>query len=400
MIDQIGMVLLAAGSGQRMGGENKMLRRIAGMSVLERSFCALRAVERVSQMIVVVSPQTKEEAERCIRAYGEEERCRIVWGGASRGESVYNGLFDPFLDSMAYIGVHDGARCLVSGDVVEACIASVLRYGSGVAGIPAVDTMKRVDENQDICENLTRQGLWQIQTPQMFRADWLKEAYLYGKRKGFPATDDAQLVSDIGHSVHMVQSVPENMKITNEWDLKMADRIVWEYSEKKRHKIGLGEDVHAFTEDKTSLILAGVSIPFDRGLKGHSDADVLAHAVTDALLGAMAWGDIGQWFPDTDIAYKNADSMSLLKRVVVRMMECGQEIEHVDAVIVAQKPKMMPYILQMRQKLAAVMQVDLACISVKATTTEGLGWEGKGLGITARAVALVYGVTVTEGRER
>lgn len=398
MSRQVGAILLAAGSGRRMGGENKMLRCIMGMSVLERSFCALRSISAIGRMVLVVSNETRAEAERCIAAYGEQARCRVVLGGDSRGESVYCGLFDSFLDEMAYIAVHDGARCLVPHDVVEACIDSAQMQGSGVAGIPAVDTMKRVDESHNITEHIVREGIWQVQTPQIFRADWLRKAYLHGKEQGFPATDDAQLVSDIGYAVHMVESVPENIKITNKWDLNIANRIVHESRETKRHKIGLGEDTHALVEEEKPLRLAGVAIPFEKSLKGHSDADVLAHAVTDALLGAMAWGDIGQWFPDTDPAYKNADSMALLRTVVARLRACDQEIEHVDAVISAQRPKMMPYILRMRQNLAEAMQIDMERVSVKATTSEGLGFVGQGLGIVVRAAAMVYGASPKEGK--
>lgn len=391
---RVGAILLAAGSGTRMGGENKMLRTICGKTVLMRSLEALIQCREIERFVVVVSETTSLEAQRCIDVLGINSICCIEYGGDSRTQSVFLGLNNSFLNDLDIIVIHDGARCLLNNDITMRCIDSAKKNGSGVAAIAATDTMIYVDDSGHMQSSLQREGIRHMQTPQVFRFDWLREAYQQAQKQSFDATDDAKLIHDIGNEICLVEGSVENLKITTAADLETAAFILEKREGKRYMKVGFGEDVHALILNGGPLILAGVAIPYKKGLKGHSDADVLAHAVTDALLGAMAWGDIGQWFPDTDSQYHGADSMMLLKEVVEKMQQYHQSIIHIDATIVAQKPKLSPYCQAMREQLARILMIDIEQISIKATTSEGLGFEGAGEGITVRSIATVEGVTV------
>lgn len=391
---RVGAILLAAGSGARMGGENKMLRIVCGKTVLMRSLEALAQCQMIEQFVIVVSEVTVNEAQHCIEMLGLQAICHIEYGGDSRTQSVFLGLQNHALVDLDIIVIHDGARCLLDNDITMRCIDSAKKFGSGVAAIAATDTMVCVDSSDCMQSSLQRESIRHMQTPQVFRSDWLLHAYAQAQKKGFNATDDAKLVHDMGHDVHLVEGSIENLKITTLADLQSAVFILEKREGKRYMKVGFGEDVHVLILNGGPLILAGIAIPYEKGLKGHSDADVLAHAITDALLGAMAWGDIGQWFPDTDMQYFGADSMVLLGYVVKKMQQYNQNILHIDATIVAQKPKLAPYCEAMRVQLARILSIDIGQVSIKATTSEGLGFEGEGKGITVRAIATVEGITV------
>lgn len=385
--------MLCAGGGTRLGGVNKMLRDIAGKSVLQRALESFAGCVEIACVVVVVSEATRAHAERCVKDLGIAQRCELVQGGTTRMESVFYALRaiekNGRCGAREIVAVHDGARCLAGDEILRRSIRSAAEKGSGVAGIPAVDSLCRADDSGRVVKSIERARVWHTQTPQSFRFDWLYDAYCRAMRDGVAATDEAGLVQCAGYPVYMVLGSEDNIKITNRRDLLRAREKM---KEAGAMRVGFGEDTHALVQNDRGeklLLLAGVRVPFEKTLLGHSDADVLAHAVIDALLGALAWGDIGQWFPDTDEIYRGADSMGLLKHVAAAMHEKGAAAVNLDATIVAQQPKLASYILSMRQNLACALGMDIAAVSVKATTSEGLGFEGQGRGITVRAVANV-----------
>ena len=367
-------VLLCAGSAARMGFD-KLTRPLGGRSAIERSFDALLG-GGVAGIVFAVSETTRQAAERL--AAGAPVPCAIVQGGATRQESVKNALeairrMNP--PDGAVVAIHDAARCMVAPEIVRACIESAGRTGSGIAAVPVADTVFR--QEGGALTPVPREGLFRMQTPQAFRFSEIRDAYA---RADGAATDDATLYRRAGYSPTLVMGSADNEKLTTPADWARAERMLTRY--------GTGFDTHRLVEGR-KLILGGVDIPFERGLLGHSDADVLLHAVMDALLGAAALPDIGHLFPDSDPAYAGADSMALLGQVVQRIREKGMRPLHIDATIIAQRPKMAPHIDAMRGNIAAVCGICVHQVGVKATTTEGMNDEGRGLCISAQAIASV-----------
>ena len=280
---------------------------------------------------------------------------------------------------------------LVTAEVIARTLESAKKYGSGVAAVPLKDTVKRVNEGGVVVDTPPRDALRAVQTPQTFEAELIRRAhaaYALGER----ATDDAALAERMGVKVRLTEGDVENIKLTTPEDMLLARQVILRREGQKEEKpmvrIGHGYDVHRLTEER-KLILCGVEIPYTLGLLGHSDADVALHALMDALLGAAALGDIGRHFPDTDPAYKGADSGKLLDHVVALLEEKGYVVGNVDVTIICQRPKLKDYIEQMRQNVARHLKVDADCVNIKATTTEKLGFEGEGLGISSHAVACI-----------
>ena len=280
---------------------------------------------------------------------------------------------------------------MVTAEVIARTLESAKKYGSGVAAVPLKDTVKRVNEGGVVVDTPPRDALRAVQTPQTFEAELIRRAhaaYALGER----ATDDAALAERMGVKVRLTEGDVENIKLTTPEDMLLARQVILRREGQKEEKpmvrIGHGYDVHRLTEDR-KLILCGVEIPYTLGLLGHSDADVALHALMDALLGAAALGDIGRHFPDTDPAYKGADSGKLLDHVVALLEEKGYAIGNVDVTIICQRPKLKDYIEQMRQNVARHLKVDADRVNIKATTTEKLGFEGEGLGISSHAVACI-----------
>jgi 2-C-methyl-D-erythritol 2,4-cyclodiphosphate synthase len=286
--------------------------------------------------------------------------------------------------------VHDAVRPFVSQELLEQVIEAAVVHGAAVAGVGVAETIKEV-QNGHVIQTLERSRLWSIQTPQAFRRSLLLEAH-QNRPEDLKATDDAMLVEYLGHEVRVVAGDSYNLKITTPEDLVRAEWLLRreEGNEMKaqRMRVGQGVDVHALVEGR-KLILGGVHIPFDRGLAGHSDADVLTHAIVDALLGAAGCGDIGRLFPDTDVHYKNIFSLILLEQVRDLLIDRGAKIHNIDAVVMAQKPRLAPHIPTMTDTLARSLRLAPDCVSLKATTTEGLGFAGREEGIMAQAVALL-----------
>jgi len=275
---------------------------------------------------------------------------------------------------------------LVSPHVASACSAAARRCGAGLASVDAVDSVKQVDADRCLTATLDRSQLQLPQTPQTFRYGLILAAHERAETEGWEVTDDAMLVERMGHPVYASRGDWRNLKITVPEDLLMAQRIMPGHQSGPR--VGHGFDLHQLVGDRR-LVLGGIHIEHDKGLLGHSDADAALHAISDALLGAAGLGDIGQHFPDTDQAYKDADSLRLLAHVASLVRAAGWEIGNVDVTIIAQAPKLAPHMPAMREATAAALDVAPPLINYKATTTEKLGPIGEGHAIAAEAVALL-----------
>ena len=308
-----------------------------------------------------------------------------MYGGKRREDSVYAGL-TALGEDVEFVVVHDGARPFLSREVLQKAIEVCDRVGAAVVAVPAVDTMKIVVDGF-VEATPPRSQLYHAQTPQVFRREVLFDSYCRGRKEGVSFTDDSELVASWGHAVAVVEGERKNLKITTKSDLDVAESIL-KKEEGAKMKIGIGYDVHRLTPGR-KLVLGGVVIPHDRGLEGHSDADVLVHAIMDALLGSLALGDIGQHFPDTDPSYKDIDSTLLLERVAKLVEEKGYRVSNVDTVLEAQAPKLMNFLPAMRQNIAKILGVEEDQVSVKATTTERLGFVGREEGIACQAVCLL-----------
>ena len=279
--------------------------------------------------------------------------------------------------------MHDAARPFVTPEIIRATIDDARRYGSGVISTPVVDTIKRVDPQTGRVTTPERSALRAVQTPQSFSFEMLRSAHARAMKEGLEVTDDAMIFEHAYGTVHLSDApgAEKNIKLTNPEDFKRLAGT-------PPMRIGSGYDAHRLKEGRR-LVLCGVEVPHDRGLDGHSDADVAVHALMDALLGALGEGDIGRHFPDSDPQYKGVSSMLLLEHVMRRVRARGYRVENADVTIVAQKPKLAAFIPQMRANVASALGVDLDCANVKATTTERMGFEGEEIGVSAQAVALL-----------
>lgn len=378
-------VVVAAGRGVRMGAAvNKVLLPLCGEPVIRHAVRAFCEADEIDGVVVVASADETEQMRAAL--CGLEKVCAIVPGGSTRQESVKNGL-DALPKEARIALVHDGARPLISRELIARCIRQTEDCGSAVVCAPVTDTVK-VEKDGCVVRTLDRSQLRAVQTPQCFFAGELKAAYEAAARDSVSVTDDASVMEHAGHSVHLLESSEVNFKLTTPEDLRRAEDIIGERKFMQRlPRTGFGYDVHKLVSGRR-LILCGKEIPWEKELDGHSDADVAVHALMDALLGAACLGDIGRLYPDNDPAFEGADSMKLLADVLRRVKDAGYAVVHADVTIVAQKPKLMPYMDEMRRNLENAMPG--AQVNVKATTTERLGFEGRGEGISAQAVATIW----------
>lgn len=369
------VILLAAGASSRMG-QPKLALPFGGRTALEHALLAFLQVEDspVLEIILAVSPQTQDLAAGLANQYGALLPVRVCMGGATRGDSVFQALQ---LARGDVVCIHDGARCLVSWSVIQASIQAARAQGSGVAAIPCRDTLWQADG----AATLPREGFCAAQTPQSFSRARLVAAYEDAQKAGVAATDDAAIYSRLYGPVTFSAGDLANQKLTVPEDIPLFATLL----SPPAPRLGYGEDTHRLVAGRP-LVLGGVTIPFHLGLLGHSDADALAHAAMDAMLGACALGDIGQLFPDTDPQYAGICSLTLLTQVLRRTLAQGYALSNLDATIVAQQPKLAPHIPAMRAKLAAAMACGQERISIKATTPEGCGPEGALESITVRCV--------------
>jgi 2-C-methyl-D-erythritol 4-phosphate cytidylyltransferase/2-C-methyl-D-erythritol 2,4-cyclodiphosphate synthase len=313
-------------------------------------------------------------------------RVRLVDGGERRQDSVAN-AFDASPDGELFV-IHDAARPLVDAVTIARTIDAALVSGAAIAAVRSHDTVKLSAPHASpptIADTIDRQRVWLAQTPQAFSRRVLSEAIALG-RAGTNVTDESALAEQAGHPVQIVEGDPRNLKITTRGDLALAE--TWLKAETSNVRIGIGYDSHRLVEGRP-LVLGGVRIPHAAGLAGHSDADALCHAITDAVLGAAALGDIGRHFPDTDPRYKDADSLELLRIAVAMVADAGWSVTNVDAVIVAERPRIAPHVDAIRARLAAALAVAADAVSVKGKTNEGMGESGRGEGIVVHAVATI-----------
>ena len=382
---RVSAVLVAAGSSTRMGFD-KLSFDLGGETVLHRSIRAFEQNPLVTEIVLVAGKNrafVEQQAADCTKPV------QIVTGGSTRAESAKNGVLAAAGELVA---VHDAARPFVSQAIITAALEAAARCGAAAPAVPVKDTIKAAARGSgktvpDACLVHTtpdRSTLYAVQTPQCFdRAEYLAALEELDEEKARLVTDDCSLFELTGRAVQLTQGDYANYKITTREDLPRPEQ-----KEEHKMRIGHGYDVHRLVEGR-KLILGGVEVPFEKGLLGHSDADVLAHAVMDAVLGAAALGDIGQHFPDNDPAYSGADSLNLACRVAEILKEHGFRIENIDATLLCQRPKLAPHIPAMRQNLADAFGLPVDAVSVKATTEEHLGFTGEGLGIAAHAVALI-----------
>lgn len=380
------VVIAAAGNGQRFGANiPKQYTKIAGKTVLRHTVDNVLKWPGLVSLHVIIDPKHAQWYHDAILGL---DLPVPIHGGSDRKSSVNKALQAlPDIKDDNIILVHDAARPCVQWRDVEALLAALGKDEGRAATLatPVTDTLRHV-ETQDIID---RSGLWSIQTPQGFYFSDLKKAHL-NARADIEYTDDTSLVSAFGIEVKLIEGSPSNIKITTKDDLTMAHALL---SQQIETRTGLGFDVHAFDADNTNpsrpLVLCGVEVEHDYPLKGHSDADVGLHALTDAILGAIGDGDIGTHFPPSDDQYKNMDSAIFLKHAVELVTKREGTIQNVDLTLICEAPKIAPYQDRMKAQISTITGLSKARISVKATTTERLGFTGRGEGIAAQAIATI-----------
>ncbi|MGC8477158.1 MAG: bifunctional 2-C-methyl-D-erythritol 4-phosphate cytidylyltransferase/2-C-methyl-D-erythritol 2,4-cyclodiphosphate synthase [Acetobacteraceae bacterium] len=371
---RVAALLLAAGSGSRFGAETpKQFLPLAGVPVLRHAAAALAAEG--------VAIQPVGDPARVAAALAPLEHLPPVPGGATRQQSVRAGLaaLAPFAPEVVL--VHDGARPLIPPGTIPALLAALEQADGAIPAVAVADTLKRVSDGR-IIETVAREGLFRAQTPQAFRYAALLTAHLAAPEG---LTDDAAVLEAAGLPVAVVSGSEDNIKLTYPEDRMRLERALLG---RMIPRVGTGFDVHAFGPARP-LVLCGVTVPHERGLAGHSDADVGIHALCDAIYGALAEGDIGRHFPPSEAAWKDADSARFLRHAAGRIAARGGVLANADVTLICERPKIGPHAAAMIARLAALLGVAEGAISVKATTTERLGFTGRGEGIAAQAVATV-----------
>jgi len=377
-------LIVAAGSGERFGGDRpKQYQDLGGRAVLHHTVSAFLRHVAVSSVQVVIQPAHRELYDDAVTGLGLPEP---VAGGATRQESVRLGLeqlanLEPAPD---FVLIHDAARPLIDARTISAVRAKLDEVPAAIAAVPVTDTLKRGDAGGLIDGTVERAGLWRAQTPQGFRFPDILRAHR--DLAGAELTDDAAVAEKAGLGVALVQGNADNLKVTNQADMARAALIMSAALPDVR--TGLGFDVHRFAPGD-HVVLCGVKVPYEARLDGHSDADVGLHALTDALLGALAAGDIGSHFPPSDPQWRGADSALFLRHAVGMVSERGGIIAHVDVTLICERPKVGPHREAMVARMAELLDMAPGRVSVKATTTERLGFTGRGEGIAAQAIATI-----------
>ena len=394
----VSAIIAAGGRGRRLGAAvPKQLLSVNGRPILQRTVEAFLGCPRIDRVIVVLPPELVEVPP----AYLLQPRIERVVGGERRQDSVANG-FDALPVETEVVLIHDAARPFVDAGLLDAAIDAAWEAGAAIVALPSRDTVKRsatrVSGHALIDETIPRETVFLAQTPQAFRVDVLRQAVALG-RSGVEVTDEAALAERSGCPVRLVEGSPRNIKITTADDLVVAEALATMLDGERAQKpetrdtaaawrVGTGYDLHRLVEGRP-LVLGGVTIPFEKGLAGHSDADIVCHAVTDAVLGAACAGDIGQHFPDTDPRWRGASSTDLLRQVVTLVGARGYRVVNVDVTVIAERPKLGPYRQQIVDGLAAALGVDASAVSLKAKTNEGMDAVGRGEAMAAHASALL-----------
>ncbi|MGF7176134.1 bifunctional 2-C-methyl-D-erythritol 4-phosphate cytidylyltransferase/2-C-methyl-D-erythritol 2,4-cyclodiphosphate synthase [Azospirillum doebereinerae] len=375
-------LIVAGGTGQRFGAERpKQYLDLAGKPILRRTVEAFLRHPLVTGVQVVIDPAWRDLYDAAVAGLDLPEP---VTGGATRQDSVRNGL-----EALAARGgcgrvlIHDAARPLIDAATIAAVVAALDGTPGAIAAVPVADTLKR-GRDGTVAATVDRESLWRAQTPQGFRFPEILAAHR--SAAGLALTDDAAVAERAGLAVALVPANEENFKVTTPDDLTRATRAV--LSTLGDVRTGTGFDVHRFTEGDF-VTLCGLRVPHSHGLEGHSDADVGLHALTDAILGALAAGDIGSHFPPSDPQWRGADSATFLRHAAGLVAERGGVIAHTDVTIICERPKVGPHREAMAARIAEILGIAPDRVSVKATTTERLGFTGRGEGIAAQAVATI-----------
>ncbi len=374
---KIGVIITSAGTSSRMGTKTpKQFMMIKGEPVVAKAYKAFAACDMIDKIFVVTAEEMMQECKNKMVPYIPSEYLAklggIVSGGKERQDSVFHGIYalkksNPEIE---YILIHDAARPFVTKKIIEDTVKAVYEYKAAIVCVKPKDTIRTTEDT------LARDSLYIVQTPQAFRVDILIKAYEKAYKDGYYGTDDAGLVERIGIKPALVEGDYRNIKITTREDMPTETRI------------GHGFDVHRLVRGR-KCIIGGVDIPSEVGLLGHSDADVLLHAIADAILGAAGIGDIGEHFPDSDDTYKDADSLELLLQAYGLAKQQGYVVSNIDATVICEKPKLAPYKGKMQKNIAAVLGVAATQVNIKATTTEKLGFTGRSEGIAAEAVCIL-----------
>ncbi|HLN40491.1 MAG TPA: bifunctional 2-C-methyl-D-erythritol 4-phosphate cytidylyltransferase/2-C-methyl-D-erythritol 2,4-cyclodiphosphate synthase [Xanthobacteraceae bacterium] len=385
MADTIAAVVVAGGRGLRAGGDvPKQYREIAGEPVIRPALAAFLNHPQIGAVQPVIHPQD-EEAFRAATA-GLKKLLPPVWGGATRQASVRAGLEAFAASAPAIVLIHDAARPFLTEALIGRAIVAARQNGAAVPAIAIADTVKKIDDDARVTETLDRNHLRMVQTPQAFAFDLIVAAHRRAAAAGRDDfSDDAALAEWAGHRVSVFEGEAGNVKLTTNDDFARAEMVRAALADVRT---GNGFDVHAFA-DGDHVMLGGVRIPHSRGVTGHSDADVALHALVDAILGALAEGDIGQHFPPSDPQWKGASSDRFLAFACERVRTRGGMIANLDVTVVCEAPRVSPHRDAMRERIAAIAKVSASRVAIKATTSEKLGFTGRGEGIVAMATATV-----------
>jgi len=383
----VAVIIVAAGAGTRFRSPvRKQFIELQGEPAFVAPARVLDRLPRVREIIVVLPRDAVRFYGALLRGLGLTRLRAVVAGGRERADSVARGLRRVSQRCNAVL-IHDGARPFIDPAWINRAIDALNRADGAVVGMPMTDTVKQAGRTGRIVRTVPRAGLWRAQTPQVFRRAALDAAVR--RRDTIDATDDAQLVERCGYRVLMVRGSDSNIKLTTPDDGETARRLAGQEQEMTR--VGCGYDIHRFAR-KRRLMLGGVRIPRAPGLEGHSDADVLLHAIADALLGAAGLPDIGIFFPNTDRRFRNIASIILLKKAYQAVRQAGFMVVNTDCVVVAEQPKIAAYVPAMKRKIAVALGIGADAVGIKATTAEGLGSLGRGEGIAARCACLLSAV--------
>ena len=384
---KIALLIVAAGRGSRAGGDlPKQYQKLAGQAVLTHTLEALARCSLISMIATVIHPDDSELYEAATQQFGDR-LLPAIHGAETRQKSVHNGLLALAPHKPDLVLIHDAARPFVDEGLIERVVTGLTQANAVLPAIPVTDTIKQVKQDK-VVRTVERSDLYAAQTPQGFTFDLALELHnKAAKADNSSFTDDASLAEWAEHEVLLVKGSADNYKLTTKRDMEMAELLMAAQNSTET-RTGSGFDVHRF-ETGNAVILCGVEIPFKRKLKGHSDADVALHALTDALYGALGAGDIGQHFPPSDKQWKDVASSVFLEHAVKLIGQQGGKIINTDLTIICERPKIAPHQQKMKETLAELMQIEAHRISIKATTTEGLGFTGRSEGIAAQAVATI-----------
>lgn len=385
----LGVIIVAAGTSTRMGGGDKQFADLNGEPVVGYSLKVFARSGHVAGIALVLSSDNLDRGRAFVSESGLDDVVVCVQGGATRQDSARIGLeaLKSSAPDVKFVAVHDGARPFVDESMIERGLAEARVTGSAVAAVPVKDTIKAAGSDRVVTKTLDRRGLWAIQTPQVFRTDILSAAY---EEVTADVTDDASMVELAGHRVAVFDGHSENIKITTPDDLLLAGLIAGRRrrvaSPAGEQRWGTGFDGHRFSAGGP-LRLGGVDIPHDQRLEGHSDGDVLLHALSSSILGAASLGELGSAFPSSDQELAGIDSGVILAKCVAMALAEGWVVTHLDATIVAQRPRLAAHLRDMERQVAGTANIPITSVNIKVTSTDGVGAIGAGEGIAAQAIA-------------